>query len=241
VRFRQKLFAHPIQTIQVLWDHWAALLYDRWHGVEAGKRGVRVPYDPTQPKYIRWAFRNLPIDPAAYSFVDFGSGKGRVLIAAAERPFLRVVGVEYSKDLHEAAVANIGSAKRIKCRDTTSLCMDAAEFSIPETPCVLYFYNPFRGETMDRVLSNIQASLTRAPRPLFLVYVNPVLHDVFMRKPGMRLIKGGVVQRVFLGWSMSEGIRRDTDRNWPLRSLSSPPLIGSARLFAAHGFAVTSS
>ena len=175
----------------MLWDHWAALLYDRWHGVEAGKRGVRVPYDPTQPKYIRWAFRNLPIDPAAYSFVDFGSGKGRVLIAAAERPFLRVVGVEYSRDLHEAAVANIGSAKRIKCRDTTSLCMDAAEFSIPETPCVLYFYNPFRGETMDRVLSNIQASLTRAPRPLFLVYVNPVLHDVFMRKPGMRLIKGG--------------------------------------------------
>ncbi len=49
-------------------------------------------------------------------FVDIGSGKGRVLIAAAEHPFLQVAGVEYSKELHEAALNNIRSAKRIKCR-----------------------------------------------------------------------------------------------------------------------------
>jgi tRNA G46 methylase TrmB len=84
-----------------------ARLYDRWHGIETDKRNLNVRYDPTEPKYIRWTFRNLLINPAEYSFVDFGSGKGWVLIAAAERPFLQVIGVEFSKDLHEAAVANI--------------------------------------------------------------------------------------------------------------------------------------
>jgi SAM-dependent methyltransferase len=172
-----------------MWYSFVARLYDSWHGIDTGKHDVRVRYDPTEPKYIRWAFRNLPINPAEYSFVDFGSGKGRVLVAAAQRPFLQVVGVERSKDLHEAAMTNLSTAKRIKCRRTTSLCMDAVEFSIPESPCVLFFYNPFQDETMDRVLSNIQVSLTRSPRPLFVVYVNPVLHEVFIRQPGMRLVK----------------------------------------------------
>jgi len=189
VRARYKLFVHPVETIRALWYHYVSNLYDRWQGIETGRLDVRVPYDPTEPKYIRWAFRQLPINPADYSFVDFGSGKGRVLAAAAAHPFLQVVGVERSKELHEAAMTNLRSAKRIKCRNVTSLCMDAAEFSIPQSPCVLFFYNPFKGETMDRVLANVRTSLTRSPRPLFVVYVNPLLHDVFMRQPGMRLIK----------------------------------------------------
>jgi SAM-dependent methyltransferase len=191
VKTRYKLFLHPIEAIGGLWYHYRARLYDWRRGIETGKRNVGVPYDPTEPKYIRWAFRNLPINPADYSFVDFGSGKGRVLIAAAEHPFLEVIGVEYSKDLHEAAMTNIRSARRIKCTNTRSVCVDAAEFSIPDSPCVLFFYNPFRGETMNRVLSNIQESLTRQPRPIFVVYVNPILHDIFIRQPGMRLVKAG--------------------------------------------------
>ena len=188
MKARYRLFIHPIQTIRGLWYQYVATAYDQWHGIETGKRNLRVRYDPTEPKYIRWAFRNLPINPTEYSFVDFGSGKGRVLVAAAERPFAQVIGVEYQKELHEAALKNIRSAKRIKCRNVVSLCVDATEFSIPDSPCVLFFYNPFLGETMDRVLSNIRASLTRTQRPVFVVYVNPILHDVFLRQPGMRLI-----------------------------------------------------
>jgi SAM-dependent methyltransferase len=189
VRQRYKLLTRPVETIRGLWYHYTARLYDIWHGINTAKHGVRVPYDPTEPKYIRWAFRNLPINPAEYSFVDFGSGKGRVLVAAAQLPFLQVIGVEYSRELHEAAMTNLRSAKRIQCRNITSLCMDAVEFSIPESPCILFFYNPFRRETMDRVLSNIQSSLTRSPRPLLIVYVNPVLHDVFIRQSGMQLVR----------------------------------------------------
>jgi len=189
MKARYRLFVHPIQTIRGLWCHYRPVAYDHhWHGIETGRQGVHVRYDPTEPRYIRWAFRNLPIDPSEYAFVDIGSGKGRVLIAAAERPFLQVVGVEQSKELHEAALRNIRSAKRIKCRNVTSLCMDAVEFSIPDTPCAIFFYQPFNGEIMERVLSNIHTSLLGSPRPLFLIYVNPHLHDLFMQQPGMRVL-----------------------------------------------------
>jgi SAM-dependent methyltransferase len=198
MRMRYEIFVHPIKTLRRLRYHYFESAYDWWLGIEtkhsasdAREVSDADPYDPTEPKYLLWAFRNLPIEAREYSFVDFGSGKGRALIAAAKHPFLQVVGVEHSRDLHQAAMVNIRSAKRMKCTSISSVCMDAKEFSIPQTPCVLYFYNPFKGETMDRVLSNIQESLLRSPRPLFLVYVHPVLHDVLIRQPGLSLLKSG--------------------------------------------------
>lgn len=187
---RYKLLLHPTEAARGLWYHCAAEAFDRWHGVETGKRGITVRYDPTEPKYIRWAFRNLPIDPRTHSFVDFGSGKGRVLIAAAERPFAQVIGVEYSKELHDEALKNIASARHIQCRDVRSLNLDAVDFPIPNSPCVFFFYNPFRGQTMERVLANIRAALqSTAPRKFFLIYVNPVMHDLFLQQAGMRLVR----------------------------------------------------
>jgi SAM-dependent methyltransferase len=185
------LFTNPSSVVHGLWYHYRGRAFDLWHGIETGKGGVQVPYDPTEPKYIRWAFRNLPEPADGFSFVDFGSGKGRVLVAAARYPFLQAVGVERSSELHQAALANLRSARGLKCTSVTSICMDAADYSVPNTPCVLFFYNPFRGETMNRVLSNIAASLARWPRPVFIIYVNPILHDLFLGQPGLRLLRSG--------------------------------------------------
>ncbi len=67
--------------------------------------------------------------------------------------------------------------------------MYAVEFSIPDSPCVIFFHQPFNGEIMGRVLSNIHTSLLRSPRPLFLTYVNLLFHDLFMRQAGMRVLR----------------------------------------------------
>jgi SAM-dependent methyltransferase len=192
MRARYRVLTHPIQTIRGLWYDWAGVAYDRWHGIETGKRGVRIRYDPTEPKYIRWTFRtlrNLRIDTSEYSFVDFGSGKGRVLAAAAQYPFLQVIGIEYAKELHEAALQNIHTAKRIRCWNVTSVSVNALDFSIPDSPCVLFFYHPFKRDVMEPVLVNIHTSLLHHPRPLFLIYVNPLLDELLMRQPGMRLLR----------------------------------------------------
>ena len=197
LRLRYKLFVHPIEALHGLSYHYISVICDWYYGVDTVHKGSRPlledsqrnHYDPTEPKFLRWIFRNLPIDCQQYSFVDFGSGKGRVLVAAAVHHFIQVIGVEYSMDLHEEALRNIQSARRLRCRKVRSVWMDATEFDIPKTPCILYFYNPFGMQIMERVLSNVQASLKYLPRPLFIVYVNPVLHDLMIRQPEMRLFK----------------------------------------------------
>ena len=61
-------------------------------------------YVPARVRNGRAALRDAPVrDVSGYTFVDLGSGKGRMLFVAAERPFRRVIGVEFSRSLHAEA------------------------------------------------------------------------------------------------------------------------------------------
>jgi tRNA G46 methylase TrmB len=62
------------------------------------------PYLPIRPNTARRVLRSLPLrDHSDYTFVDLGSGKGRMLLIASEFPFRRIVGVEMRRDLHAQA------------------------------------------------------------------------------------------------------------------------------------------
>src|SRR5277367_2346382 len=65
-----------------------------------------------------------------YTFIDFGSGKGRALLLASEFPFERILGLEFASELHKAAEENIRRYKSEtqKCRDIASLNVDFADF-----------------------------------------------------------------------------------------------------------------
>jgi cyclopropane fatty-acyl-phospholipid synthase-like methyltransferase len=66
-----------------------------------------VQYEPSSANLVRAALASLKIDAARFTFLDFGSGKGRVMLIAAGSPFKSVIGVELSKQLHEIARKNI--------------------------------------------------------------------------------------------------------------------------------------
>ena len=51
--------------------------------------------------------RALDIDYSDFVFVDYGSGKGRTLLVAAEFPFKKIVGVEIAQELHAIAGKNV--------------------------------------------------------------------------------------------------------------------------------------
>ena len=53
-------------------------------------------------------------------------------------------------------------------------------FEIPDDMTVAYFYYPFVGETFQRVIDNIIASLDRRPRRTRLVYVLPVMEEYIL-------------------------------------------------------------
>jgi hypothetical protein len=56
-----------------------------------------------RPASSGWPCEKLKIDPRDFTFTDFGSGEGRVLLIAAGLPFRAVVGVEFSAELNEIA------------------------------------------------------------------------------------------------------------------------------------------
>jgi hypothetical protein len=51
---------------------------------------------------------------------------------------------------------------------------DATAYPLPDSPLVVYMFNPFSGEVMAPVLDNIQRSLAAHPRDLFVAYYYPV-------------------------------------------------------------------
>jgi SAM-dependent methyltransferase len=149
--------------------------FDRRLGVET--RGYSdLRYEPTPAEVFHEMIAKIPFDPRDFVFVDFGSGKGKVLMLAAQYPFRSVVGVELWEDLHRIALDNLESFRKRPHRATevASFRMDAADFSFPDAPLVLYFFNPFPEAVLARVLSNLRDSLARAPRRIFLLFYAPV-------------------------------------------------------------------
>jgi hypothetical protein len=152
-----------------------------------------VLYEPTPIRTLKCMFGMLPADVSGFTFVDFGSGKGRTMLYASEYNFHRIIGVEFARELHVAACRNIQTYqnRNQKCQDITTLCMDAAEFALPEGPCVLYFFHPFREAVMRKVLSNIEDSYRKIQRKIIVLYYHPRLNELietagFLSKRGER-------------------------------------------------------
>ncbi len=56
--------------------------------------------------------------------------------------------------------------------------MDARDFVLPNSPLVLYLFNPLPEAGLRRVAGHLKESWTRAPRPVWVLYHNPLLADV---------------------------------------------------------------
>lgn len=133
-----------------------------------------VQYQGANPRITRALLDALPPAARTARFVDFGCGKGRVLLLAAEAGFTRLTGVEFSPALAEAARRNLLRYSRTRPPvHHEVLTMDAASYVIPEEPVVLFFYNPFGGETLRRVVANIEQRARANGGNLWVVYLNP--------------------------------------------------------------------
>jgi hypothetical protein len=134
-------------------------------------------YMPIEPERFRRALSSLDIAFEDFTFIDFGSGKGRALLLASEFPFKRILGLEFSPELHRTAEGNIQRYRSAtqKCRDIQSLNLDFANYALPPEASVLFFFNPCRTRVMSEVMAGIGRSLLSRPRPLYIAYVAPTL------------------------------------------------------------------
>ena len=135
----------------------------------------RREYQPSGWAFLARALRRVEVDSDDV-FLDIGSGKGRVVLQAAKRPFRRVIGVELVEELNATARRNIERSRRqLVCRDVELVTADAAKYRIPDDATVIYLYSPFSGDHFRQLLRNILASLDSRARRLTLIYVNPVM------------------------------------------------------------------
>jgi SAM-dependent methyltransferase len=151
------------------------------HDVESENWVYGINYMPTRVDLFEQMIGVSAIEPHRHSFIDYGSGKGRVLLLASRLPFRRVVGVEFSPKLHRIAERNLRSIRIADRRSgpVESICMDAVRFPIPEEPVVLYFFNPFERPIMETVRDNVVRSYEGNPRSIVVIYLNPMHSDLW--------------------------------------------------------------
>lgn len=194
-----KMLPSPYRLSKRLRRTAGTLLFERRRGVETadavqladlGLIGEdRTHYEPAEWHALGRVLRARDVGGDDV-FLDFGSGKGRVVLQAAGYPFKRVLGVELSEELTEVARANLASnADRLKCRDVRLESADALEYDFPDDVTVVFFNNPFTGELFGRVVAKILASVDRRPRRLRVIYRNPVEEDQLLATGRFRQVR----------------------------------------------------
>jgi len=132
-------------------------------------------YAAIEPERFRALMAALPINFSDFTFVDFGSGKGRALLLASEYPFKKILGLEFSPELHDVALANIRRYRNDaqKCMAIESRVMDFVQFGFPSEPLVLYFFDPSDARVIGQVMKNLERSVRDHPREVYVAYVGP--------------------------------------------------------------------
>lgn len=134
----------------------------------------RLRYSATPRNVIQLVLEGVEINPDDV-FLHLGSGKGRMLLVAASHPFRRVIGIEIAEPLSQVARRNLEhNADRLACRNVEVITADPADWPIPDDVTTVFFFDSFRGESLDQALANIVASLDRQPRRLTFISLYPV-------------------------------------------------------------------
>jgi len=121
-------------------------------------------YAPSPYHVTTKIFQELSIDHTRFSFIDFGSGKGRVLLIASQLPFKSVIGVEFSRELCEIANSNIAKIPPSKCAASWVGCVhtDVMEYRLPGNS------NRIIAHSFEVVLHYLHHFITRLPNFFFI-------------------------------------------------------------------------
>lgn len=136
-------------------------------------------YQPTKAGPLRHLLHSLDL-PRDRGFVDIGSGKGRVLLIAAQCGFQNIIGVEFSSELCEKTRKNVEIFQRrsgVKARFEIVMS-DITRYRIQPDQCIFFMFNPFDSIVMEQVMANLRRSVELAPRPIWLIYNTPKCQQV---------------------------------------------------------------
>ncbi len=158
-------------------DYW----YDCWYHVKTcgivrlkNSRIINFDYEPTHYFELQKIFTQLPFSKDSH-LIDYGCGKGRVLLMAALYGCPRVTGIDLNSDLCRIAESNIARLRTHKGINTDIQVMeqDAIQYKIDPSINCFFFFNPFHLKVFIYVLKNIQNSVLQSPRDIRLIFLKP--------------------------------------------------------------------
>jgi SAM-dependent methyltransferase len=148
-------------------------------GITSQNKMRNTGFRPTRVRPLKKLLNNLEF-PRNSVFVDLGCGKGKALVIAAEYGFKRVVGVEFSPVLCREAKEKISVYIRNQGInvDFEIIESDVCEYEIKDDENIFYLYDPFDDIVMRRVLRNLDISIEKKKRKMWLIYNNPNFRTV---------------------------------------------------------------
>ncbi len=131
-------------------------------------------YRPVWESEFHAALSALKIDFDGFTFVDVGSGKGKLLMLASDYPFARIIGVEYSPGLHVIAQRNVSryQSPTQRCKILEPVLGDALHYRVPEGPIVCFIFNALDPATMRKVMQTIEDDVSSRTMPAYVIYAN---------------------------------------------------------------------
>jgi SAM-dependent methyltransferase len=136
-----------------------------------------VYYRATKHTLMEELLAALPINREEYTFVDYGSGKGLVLLLAAGYPFKKVIGVEFACELHEIARRNIELyPTSLRHSEIELVWGDIVDYTPPSGNLILYLYEPFEAPVTRKVIARIREFRQRGEVVIAYVWsTNPMI------------------------------------------------------------------
>ena len=138
-------------------------------------------YQASNYYFVEKAFKYLKDEKVNYGLVDFGCGKGRVLVVAAYYGFKNITGIDFSRNLVLEAEANIEKLQSFFLKRFLMLfVMMLVNYKIEKDKNCFFFFNPFDEVIMLKVIKNILFSLKEYPKKSLVIYINPLHKEMFL-------------------------------------------------------------
>lgn len=161
------------------------LLHLEKNGIDISHATIYMPvsYSLLEEVLQQLIFKNTPnASQPNVHFLDMGCGKGRALCVAAHFGFKKVTGLDFSKNLCDAALENLRVTKlAVPNLIFKVVNNDAYYFDIPSDADCIFFFNPFDEFIMNKVVENIIISIQNNPRKIKIIYVNPLHKNIFLK------------------------------------------------------------
>ncbi len=175
---------------ELYWDHRLGIKTTGRDDRHAGKN--RHSYEPT-PYRVLERIKDSGYISNGDVLLDYGCGKGRVDFFLTESCGIKSIGIEYDKDILKRAMKNRQSfykkeksgninqrhgenrGEQIGKIQVDLILKDALFYEVPDDVNRIFFFNPFSGEILKKVLEKIMASYDRNPRQIVMFFYYPIL------------------------------------------------------------------